>query len=1058
MSDSTPTSQHDSNQAQHVSTDDFANDRSGAAGDDVQPGADSAQRTGSSDSQGTIEPGDAPQPEPLASAAQIKRSALITTALGVLTMTALCSKNARHAWGVPAGLVATLMTAWGICDLVKSFDAHVDVPASSKEDAERNNANRNKAEIDDVGRSSSISLREFAPSILVCVAAATAFMGALAAAQAAIGPWWLASITVPATFVATVGAVFRAGTHLGPWRVDETGSERPLLRRHGFWVMVIGACLYFPAMGLKSLWDPWETHYGEVAREIVSRDDWISLWWAHEGWFWSKPILNFWIQAIAMASLGTHVEADTMLHDAHGGWTARPEWVVRTPNVLMTIVALYLLYKGVSKVFGRRAGLLSALVLATMSDWFFLAHQTMTDMPFVAAMTGAMALLLAGLNTPEDERARSYAITAWGRSWHLSVWHLVFGAVLVTVLPQIVYLATRNLEWVSSGPGPHGLRSHWDEFMSGSPGNCGLAGHEACTMRLPAAASKFASASSANAWVLGLRRLVVGFEPVVQALVWAVGLGAIIWPNRNERRTRRLLFIAAWWCAAIATMAKGPAGFGLPILCAFAYVATQRRWKDIPQLEVVTGLLVIATVALPWFVAMYMRHGSGFTDRLIFHDMFNRAFSHVHDTNEGDDTGLRFYLWQLGYALFPWTGLAPLGLLWTFRQSDAATASSRSDEAPGAGSSNGATWFRSGQAVGDASVFMVMWFVFAFVLFTMMGTKFHHYIFPAVPPMAVLVGVVVDDALGNETLCKPHIVSKLMYFATLALGALMLLWGVTFVWPGTASDLANSASHEPQKQRLGMLLIATGLVTTLAGALVFSSRAAQQTSDRAPSPESSEATMHHRRMIAGSAVVGAAATALVGRDFVAGPIGANLPGAIRLIHLFTYNYRRAWPETLDFTSILAAFTAVIALVLIAASAARLRKHAILAMCSIALLWAAWGLDVYMVKLSPHWGQREITQAYYERRSSAEEPLVAYQMNWKGENFYTSNHVPTFVSTGTAFDQWLKKQRDTKGVHVMFFVTEHSRIAGLRREVNAKRYEEITSRALCNKFILIRAEL
>ncbi len=65
---------------------------------------------------------------------------------------------------------------------------------------------------------------------------------------------------------------------------------------------------------------------------------------------------------------------------------------------------------------------------------------------------------------------------------------------------------------------------------------------------------------------------------------------------------------------------------------------------------------------------MYVRHGPPFTDRLIFHDMFNRAFHHVHDTNEGDDTSFRFYVWQLGYALFPWTGLAPLGLLWWLRR------------------------------------------------------------------------------------------------------------------------------------------------------------------------------------------------------------------------------------------------------------------------------------------------------------------------------------------------------------------------------------------------------
>ncbi len=51
---------------------------------------------------------------------------------------------------------------------------------------------------------------------------------------------------------------------------------------------------------------------------------------------------------------------------------------------------------------------------------------------------------------------------------------------------------------------------------------------------------------------------------------------------------------------------------------------------------------------------MYVRHGSPFTDRLIFHDMFNRASAHcVHDTNEaeGDDTSLRFYVWQLGLGM-----------------------------------------------------------------------------------------------------------------------------------------------------------------------------------------------------------------------------------------------------------------------------------------------------------------------------------------------------------------------------------------------------------------------
>ena len=141
--------------------------------------------------------------------------------------------------------------------------------------------------------------------------------------------------------------------------------------------------------------------------------------------------------------------------------------------------------------------------------------------------------------------------------------------------------------------------------------------------------------------------------------------------NWGERRVRRLYYLAAWFFAAIATMGKGPAGFGLPVLVRSrtsrvapergARRALQRVVRELAQFEIVGGLLIILAVAMPWYVAMYVRHGPPFTDRLIFHDMFNRAFHHVHDTNEGDDTSFRFYVWQLGYALFPWTGLAPLG-------------------------------------------------------------------------------------------------------------------------------------------------------------------------------------------------------------------------------------------------------------------------------------------------------------------------------------------------------------------------------------------------------------
>ena len=86
---------------------------------------------------------------------------------------------------------------------------------------------------------------------------------------------------------------------------------------------------------LSALWDPWETHYGEVSREMLARDDWISLWWAQDGWFWSKPVLDMWMQAIAMATLGVHYQPDKMLIGDGTKPVMHPEWAVRAPVVLL---------------------------------------------------------------------------------------------------------------------------------------------------------------------------------------------------------------------------------------------------------------------------------------------------------------------------------------------------------------------------------------------------------------------------------------------------------------------------------------------------------------------------------------------------------------------------------------------------------------------------------------------------------------------------------------------------------------------------------------------------
>jgi hypothetical protein len=426
--------------------------------------------------------------------------------------------------------------------------------------------------------------------------------------------------------------------------------------------------------------------------------------------------------------------------------------------------------------------------------------------------------------------------------------------------------------------------------------------------------------------------------------------------------------------------------------------------------------------------------------------MYKRAMTHVHDTNEGDDVSFRFYIWQLGYALFPWTGLVPAGLVWWTR---------RRDDASG------------GQ--GDVSVFLAMWFVFAFGLFTAMLTKFHHYIFPAVPPAAMLTGILVDRMLGQGGLAKPgkmrvilllfsktlgSVPNLVAYLSGMGIAALVTVYGFIRIFPGSISGFrANDLSVRPASFLIGIPSIVVGIALAIVTVWKLGCAADE------PAGESRENARPRRLedlMLGGIGIAAAVVVALTGRDLAAKSDSADVAGQARLIHLFTYNYRRLWPDTLDWSGLLAAFAIVSSALCLFLIIRRIRRHVMVMLLATSLIWAVWGLDVYLVKASPHWGQREVIEAYFKQRGSTEEPIIAYQMNWKGENFYTGNKIPAFVSSGATFTNWIKAQQE-KGIKTFWFVTEHSRTSALKNEAGTPRiFETVTDKRLNNKFCLIKA--
>ena len=705
---------------------------------------------------------------------------------------------------------------------------------------------------------------------------------------------------------------------------------------------------------------------------------------------------------------------------------------MRFPIFVIAVAAVYLLYKAIAAVYGRRAGFLGGIVLMTMPQWFLFTHQTMTDMPFVAPMAAAMALLLLGAHADPDEEVKVYQVDVGGLTLRLSAYHLVVGAVIACALPQIFYLLSRNVALDIRG-----FHAHADTFSSGSPGNCDLPGNEPCRAVSP---------------------VLRGLQPALQGAIWAQALALVLYLNWGERRRQRLLFLAAWLFAALSTMAKGPAGLLLPVVSVLAYIAVSRRWQDLLRLEIASGVLVLVAVALPWFVAMYARHGQPFTDRLIFHDMFKRAFTHVHDTNDGDDVSFRYYVWQLGYATFPWIGLLPPALaLWLRRREE-------------------------GDARSDAAVFLAMWFVLAFALFSLMLTKFHHYILPAVPPAAMLTGVLLDQMLGaggsTPRKMPPRAhgrVDAAVYVAALSAAVLVGLYGAYRVISLLRSAPAASTMSVAMAAGIVLMSIA-GFVATVAyfgevapgiGDVDVASadplEQGSQVADRPSAGLGGYVERVGRTAIGAAAVAGAFLVLAVGRDFSVSYDGWF--SQIRLVHLITYNYRRPWPTSLDFTNTLWAFTGISTLLMMGLAVSRVRPHVVRAFVLSCVAFGVWGIDVYFQKTAPHWGQRETTIAYLDAAGELPGPLIAYQMNWKGENFYTGSRLPQFgVPTpppnSPAFPDWVKEQK-AHGTKVMYFVTEQHGVAGLRKEltgIKVDAVDTVTTHEDSNQFALVRAVL
>jgi 4-amino-4-deoxy-L-arabinose transferase-like glycosyltransferase len=233
------------------------------------------------------------------------------------------------------------------------------------------------------------------------------------------------------------------------------------------------------------------------------------------------------------------------------------------------------------------------------------------------------------------------------------------------------------------------------------------------------------------------------------------------------------LFYAAM---GLAVLTKGPVGVAIP-----AFVAMVFLWREgdlrgaIWKFRVTPGVILVAVIAAPWFVAITVRE-PGFFDFYFIGEHLRRFF----DANYSHDQPPYYYVPILIGGLMPWTLALPF-----------------------------IPWRRL--TPNPARRFCVIASATILILFSLSSAKLVPYILPAVPPLAI----VIADGLVTLTALKGSSDSRRFT----AIGPLLSIAGAIAI----IVALHASEFHAPYPMMVRPAIYAAGAILMGGGIVCFAS-------------------------------------------------------------------------------------------------------------------------------------------------------------------------------------------------------------------------------------------
>ncbi|MEA2957418.1 MAG: hypothetical protein QOJ58_2918, partial [Alphaproteobacteria bacterium] len=229
-------------------------------------------------------------------------------------------------------------------------------------------------------------------------------------------------------------------------------------------------------------------------------------------------------------------------------------------------------------------------------------------------------------------------------------------------------------------------------------------------------AALLAGLMMASCVLLGIERLIAKTDAMLLlTVVTAMGAMARAYlPDQRQRVEPPAAWLLAgifWTALAVGVLLKGPLIVMIVGLAASALIVVDRSARWLLALKPLVGIVWLALLVLPWFIAIVGRAGDAFFAESVGQDLLSKVFS--GQESHGAPPGTYFVLFWLTF--WPGATLAALATpaIWTSRREPAVK-------------------------------FLLAWLVPSWVVLELVPTKLPHYVLPLYPAIAILIAGAID--------------------------------------------------------------------------------------------------------------------------------------------------------------------------------------------------------------------------------------------------------------------------------------------------------------------------